>query len=159
MKQIASIKIVHEIDESPDTSYLGEYTSEYGKWIIERKHYGYPPERNQYERFKLYPSPSEGKTREERKELFRWAIKNYERMESLNNGNWHYIGIRVIAEININGVLQDISSGGLWGIESDSSNDYIKEVEEEEISNLISQLKELGFTDEEINEIEIEESE
>jgi len=43
-------------------------------------------------------------------------------------------------------VLQDVSSGGLWGIESDSDASYLKEIEAEELSELRKQLYAMGFS-------------
>ena len=77
-------------------------------------------------------------------------------MERLNRGDWCYLGIRAEAEIIGNeqkdgpnkwhGVVQTISSGGLWGIESDSDRSYLEEVQEEELSNLKTELRALGFS-------------
>ena len=91
-------------------------------------------------------------------EVRKYVRQDYERMESLNRGDWCYIGIRAEAEVGIEGkepsrryhfegwTMQTISSGGLWGIESDSGNDYLQSVEQEELSELRAQLKELGFS-------------
>ncbi len=49
-----------------------------------------------------------------------------------------------------NGLINRISSGGLWGIESDSDESYFKEVAQEELAQLEKLLLELGFTAEEI---------
>ncbi len=93
----------------------------------------------------------------------KYVRQDYERMESLNRGDWCYIGIRVDAEVQLtatweNSVVskvswhspiapyQTITSGGLYGIESDSGNDYIQSVEQEELSELRAQLKALGFS-------------
>ena len=43
-------------------------------------------------------------------------------------------------------VIQDISSGGLWGVESDSDKAYFAEVAGEELAELKSQLQALGFS-------------
>jgi hypothetical protein len=40
---------------------------------------------------------------------------------------------------------QTITSGGLWGIESDSSASYLKEIEDQELEDLKTQLKALGI--------------
>ncbi len=78
-------------------------------------------------------------------------------------GNWYYIGIRAEAEIGIpslgaqvkgtkkmeSGLLlttQHITSGGLWGVESDSEKSYLESVEKEELTDLRAQLKALGFS-------------
>ena len=69
-----------------------------------------------------------------------------DRLAKYNNGDFRYIGIRAEAEIVINSVIQRISSGGLWGTESDSDESYLKEIEQEELSDLRSILHELGFS-------------
>ena len=37
MKRILSIKTVHVVDESPDTSFLGKYTDEWGEFHFDRE--------------------------------------------------------------------------------------------------------------------------
>ena len=91
---------------------------------------------------------AEGNTAEE---VRKYVRQDYERMERLYRGDWHYMGIRAEAEIVIlsgkmGATSQTISSGGLWGIESDSGNDYLQSIEQEELSELRAQLKELGFS-------------
>lgn len=77
----------------------------------------------------------------------KYVRQGYERMESLNRGDWHFIGIRAEAEYTIDGtVLQELPSGGLWGIESDSSADYFADVEKEELADLRAQLAGIGFS-------------
>jgi hypothetical protein len=78
-------------------------------------------------------------------DIRKYCLRDYARMESLNRGNWCYLGIRAHAEIVIDGVMQDISSGGLWGIESDSDRGYLTEVDGEQLSELRDQLRALGF--------------
>ncbi len=58
--------------------------------------------------------------------------------------SWAMIGIRAEADVVIAGTVQTIISPGLWGIESDSSRDYLKEVETEELQQLADILIELG---------------
>ena len=83
------------------------------------------------------------------------ARQDYERMESLNRGNWCFIGIRADATIavreSINSSVdfqtaQTITSGGLYGIESDSDAPYLASVEADELSDLKTQLLALGFS-------------
>ncbi len=69
-----------------------------------------------------------------------------ERLEAFNRGDWWMVGIRVRATIVVNGVLQRIESGGLWGVESDA-RDYWKEVACEEYAALVDTLAALGITD------------
>ena len=72
------------------------------------------------------------------------------RLEAYYNNEWHFVGIQAVAEIRIDGLLQTINSGGLWGIESDSSDEYFDEVFEEEKEQLKDVLLQLGFTEKQI---------
>jgi hypothetical protein len=76
-----------------------------------------------------------------------YVCRDYERMERLNRGDWCYIGIRAEAEILVPsaGIVQEITSGGLWGIESDSDESYFAEVEAEELADLRRHLAGIGF--------------
>ena len=81
---------------------------------------------------------------------YTYGMQDYERMEGLNNGDWCFIGI--IAEatvkypINNNGSyrLETFTSGGLWGIESDSG-DYLDTVASEQIADLKKHLAVFGI--------------
>lgn len=75
-----------------------------------------------------------------------YAKQDYERMDGLNQGEWCFIGVRAEAIIRINDLRQSITSGGLWGIESDSDSDYFAEVEQEQLAELKSQLHAIGFS-------------
>jgi hypothetical protein len=92
-------------------------------------------------------SLQEGHTAEE---VRKYVAQDYARMESLNRGDWSYIGIKAEAEISIPSgsysTLQTIHSGGLWGIESDSDKSYFAEVQADELANLRAQLSALGFS-------------
>jgi hypothetical protein len=69
-----------------------------------------------------------------------------ERRQQYDNGDFGFIGIRAEAEIVVAGVCQTITSGGLWGIESDSTPDYLSEIGQEEIEQLQEILQSLGFS-------------
>lgn len=103
-------------------------------------------------------TPSDGLTIAE---VRKYVRQDYERMESLNRGNWCFIGIRAEAEISLPTLAnkgcvhgrevfyhtsQNITSGGLWGIESDSDKPYLESVERDELADLREQLKTLGFS-------------
>ena len=78
------------------------------------------------------------------------AKQDKKRLEAYYNNEWHFVGVQAVAEIRINGLLQTISSGGLWGIESDSSDEYFDEIFEEEKEQLKDVLLQLGFTEKQI---------
>lgn len=76
----------------------------------------------------------------------KYCRQDFDRMESLNSGQWCYIGIRAEAEVQTgSSVVQRISSGGLFGIESDSGREHIEETIREELASLKSELLSLGF--------------
>ena len=75
------------------------------------------------------------------------ALADYARMEKLNSGDFCYIGIGAEAEVQLTGdTVQRITSGSLWGIESDSGRDYLESVEQEELGQLKTELTALGFS-------------
>ncbi|MGA3317004.1 MAG: hypothetical protein ABSC64_11275 [Candidatus Korobacteraceae bacterium] len=69
-----------------------------------------------------------------------------ERYQHYQNGDFAFIGIRAEAEIVVNGVCQVITSGGLWGIESDSDLQYLAEIEHQEVDPLKAIPQSLGFS-------------
>jgi hypothetical protein len=79
-------------------------------------------------------------------EVRKYVRQDYERMENLNKGLWSFLGIRAEARTwnPETQVTQRISSGGLWGIESDG--DSFEDVEQEQLSELKTELKALGFS-------------
>jgi len=97
--------------------------------------------------------PANLKTDAERKaywntEMRKNARADYERMESLNNGDFNFLGVSATAEVwnPKTQVIQRIHSGGLWGIESDSDAAYLKEIESEQLAELKTELTALGFS-------------
>jgi hypothetical protein len=70
----------------------------------------------------------------------RYRKADQKRLDAYNRGEWHFVGIRARAHVTIvrNGTSFrfNLDSAGLWGIESDSGEEYFKEVFEPEISEL-----------------------
>lgn len=79
-----------------------------------------------------------------------------ERLAQYRAGEFNFIGVQVEARINVNGLSQKISSGGLWGIEDDSSQEHLDEVAQEELQELKSQLAALDFSQDQLDAIELE---
>lgn len=128
--KIDSIRIEHIVDQSPDLSYLGEYSDQPSDGYIKHSEDG-----KTYKYFN--PAQKE------------YAKKDYKRMEDYNDGLWHMIGIVAKADIlvpsgNDSWISQTISSSGLWGIESDSSEEYLKEIGKEQLGDLKGYLKSLS---------------
>jgi len=75
-----------------------------------------------------------------------------DRREAYQRGDFNFVGVRAEAEIVVDGIVQIITSGGLWGIESDSGDAYIAEVAGEEYADLRRILKTLGVPTSELPE-------
>ena len=65
---------------------------------------------------------------------------------------WWMLGIFAEAHLEINGTHQVIRTPGLWGIESDSDEDYMMEVGAIENDNLKDLLMEINLTEAQIDE-------
>lgn len=72
------------------------------------------------------------------------------RREQYRQGEFDYIGVRAAVELPIpygkDRIITRIESPGLWGIESDSGEDYFDSVFQEESAILADMLTELGVT-------------
>lgn len=67
-----------------------------------------------------------------------------ERLAAYKNGEFTFVGVRAEADVTIEGVAQTLTSAGLWGIESDSGEEYFEEVAVEEYDSLRKVLKTVG---------------
>jgi len=67
-----------------------------------------------------------------------------DRLAAYKRGEFDFVGVRAEAEVVIEGVVQTLTSGGLWGIESDSGEEYIESVAVEEYEQLRKVLKTVG---------------
>lgn len=133
--KIAKVWVEHVPDNDPDLSYIGEFSNTAGEHAIEHSMTYCNIGNREYRYFN--PANAEHEKQ---------AQEDYERMKAYGN-DWHMIGIRAHAELNIphgsSWIIQKISSPGLWGIESDVS--YFTEVENEELATLRDMLSQLGI--------------
>jgi hypothetical protein len=152
--KLLNVKVIHTLDESPDTSCIGQYTDRVmpGKGQIIRvgEHYGEFLDEMDDENFDMPESrrecrffiPYAGGIGPEEEDFKKYALQDFNEMESLNNGEWFFMGIFATAEVlTPSGMTQYFRSGGLWGIQSNSEFGYLSEVAEEEIKNLQAELK------------------
>ena len=151
-KRILRIGVARLPDDSPDTSWLGEYSNTPGPFAIARNipgqyHYFNPGSVEPFDPAASWiPADTPDKQAYWRQTMEKNAAMDYNRMESLNRGDWQFIGIRACADITINGIGQSIYSGGLWGIESDSEESYLAEEEANQLAELRTILHDLGFS-------------
>jgi hypothetical protein len=70
------------------------------------------------------------------------------RLRQYRQGDFDYVGVRAAVELPIpfgkDRILVKVESPGLWGIESDSGEDYFDSVFQEESAILADMLAELG---------------
>jgi hypothetical protein len=147
MKKIIKITIKRMADEHGEADYLGVYSSTPGPEArtIDREARG-DCGRHEHRYFIAANSPEETGNPES-------VEQDYKRMEAGMRGEWCLIGIRAEAEVHLTGdTVQRITFGGLWGIESDSEENYFKQIETEELANLNAELLAIGFTADEIKE-------
>jgi len=160
--RIESIVIQQILDECPDTSHLGEFTGrnqdgddlkrgsvfEHDKGNNRTLDYFVPMMSVEEHRKGLVKM---GYSKGQAEEMSRSYCKaDYERILALDRGDFCYIGIKAKAVVSIpipNNPgcvrLETLTSGGLWGVESDSG-DYLDEVAQEELNDLKSHLKAFG---------------
>lgn len=151
--KIESIKIERIPDDNLDLSYLGEYTSKVpDKADINRNNAFLRVNRGRNEYKYFIPA---NRVESTRRDLIRMGWnkqdaevqarkqnrQDFERMEEFAAGDVSCMGIKAIANLLVPlgenyWIHQSVESGGLWGIESDSNEEYIKEVAEEELSEL-----------------------
>jgi len=153
--KLLEIRIEIKEDEYPDLSFLGEFGSRWQKYAIDRKLKG-TWNRGEYEYFYPANQPEPEMTSREKHIAWDECEQDFWRMEKYSRGDWTMLLIRAVAIVKINDVIQKITSGGIGGVESDSGDDYINYMKQSELSELKSILKEIGFTTEEIEEINVE---
>ena len=68
-----------------------------------------------------------------------------DRREQYERGDFSFVGVRAETDVDIQGVLQTLTSGGLWGVESDGKV-YIEEVAAEEYNDLRKILISIGVS-------------
>lgn len=151
--KLLSIQALVIPDDNPDTSTLGEYTDTPSDWVILRSAGEYVhdlpedteiPERGRECRFFKPYAGGETPGTEDYKV---YGKQDFERMEALERQEWAYVGIQALAKVQLpSGTVQRITSGGLWGIESDSGQDYFAEVAGDEMAQLADDLKALGIS-------------
>lgn len=170
-KRIKSIKVVTVDDFDPDLSWLGKFTDRWETGAIDRQRFGdWEPREMRFfvqgNHWPHNPKNWEHVSDEEKAEVIAeyrtlkradwcYALEDMRRLENFGK-TWVTIGIRAKAQIVVRDTILNIGTAGLWGIESDSDDDYKTEIEIEELSNLKEILRELGFTDEMIDAVEVE---
>ena len=164
-KRILKVVVKRMVDYNPDTSWLGEYSNKVkSAYTIDRNHDSdcprfwanddVPDDARECDcspvgsrELDYFEPPHENYKGEPEVEIRRYCLQDYNRMESLNRGEWCFMGIGAEAEIQSGSdVVQRIRSGGLFGIESDMAANDIQAVEKDQLSELRQELRSIGFS-------------
>lgn len=126
---LESIEVVTEVEEYPDLSHLGEFSDTPGPddRTIDRRERG-TQGRGELRYFVAAHSPEETGNPES-------VEQDWERMEAYGT-TWHHIGVRAVAKVHVARTTQTIESSGLWGIASDSDEEYLNRVAQNELTEL-----------------------
>lgn len=137
------------LNEDPDLSFIGEYTDKQEPGVIVRQNGEFiedwpeddplPERGREYRFFKPYAGGEQPGS----KDYQTYGFQDYKQMEEYNRGDWCMIGI--VVKVFKAGV--ELSSGSLWGIESNSEVSYFDEIARdlagEAVEEAKSKLKEL----------------
>jgi hypothetical protein len=160
-KHIERVYIDFPNDDSQDFSTIGEFTNDPDPWAIVRfgpysgEYIADLPEDAELPRSKgdaAFFLPYAGGEKPGTDAYQEYGLQDWERAESYERDQWGFMGVVAKAEITTSsGYTQTISSGGLWGVESDVDSVYKQQISQEELSQLGSELEDLGFNRAEID--------
>ena len=147
MKKIEKITIKRMIDENPDLDYLGKFSDKAGEYAIKHSE----GSANLYQYFNA-----------ENVDNMKQAKENYNRIMEYEKGNLCDYGIKAVAEIRTSQdegntwLINSISSGGLWGLSSDGTEEDFIQEGSNQLEDLKDVLLELGFEKKEIEAVKVE---
>lgn len=158
--KISKVWIEQLTETDADLSYLGEYSSEadpsrpevidrHARGDMGRNEYRYWTHTQDFEANRRSLNRDHGMAKHAAwLEARRYIMEDYKRCEDYDKDDWHMTGIRARAEILVpqgrHWIIQRITSGGLWGIESDSDEDYKDQVGADELTDLREMLDALN---------------
>jgi hypothetical protein len=163
MKKIESTTVKCDSDYDNDLSFIGEYTDDLdpenivvstGEFVKDTPEEELPEKGREFRAFKSATG------RDGDKFYPKNAKADFERMQKINSGDVGFMSISAVASIATSDdgktwLMNEISSGGLYGIEIDSDESYLQGITAEQIAELRKTLLALGFTGEELNAAEI----
>jgi hypothetical protein len=153
--------ISSEYDDTPMDDIYGKYGNtlkpgciiryekEFYEDIIDKEDYEIPLLNNGECSF-FYPADNGEKIGTD--EYKKYALLNYQRMEDYNNNHWSYLIIRCETFVHTDSGLSDGVFDTLSSVESDGEKEYLKEIIDELKNNVKYQLKNMGFSEDEINQ-------
>ena len=131
--KILEVELASQVDEIADTSYLGEFSNSEDTRYPDSITIDHSDGGRKFRYFHAHNVSNQDE-----------ADQNYRRILDHGNG-WWAIGVYAKAVIEIADVRQELSSGGLYGIESDSGESYFREVASDELGALRDICEEVGL--------------
>ena len=135
MKRILKVTLVREYDSDPDLSWLiteCELTPDLR--IISSCQYS-----------------GEDILEYGEEQVLAWILEDHARCRAYGD-SWHMVGVRAVAEVVVRGAIITVQTPGIWGIESDSDEEYFNAVALDECDYLRELLLEMDFSEAEIQE-------
>jgi hypothetical protein len=131
----------------------GETPESIDNWSDGNWYYDLPERGREYRFFK----PCAGGEKEGTEDYKTYGLQDFKRMEAYERQNWCMTGIKAVAKIQTSEdgkdwLCNEVSSGGLWGVESDCGADYKKEVADGQLAELRNALKAFGFNNRQIDQ-------
>ena len=162
--KILSVRITRRVEEQPDlTQQLGSYTNDDADWNICRccgqyvalLHKNHPFGRRFPDNELKFFKPIAGDEKPGSENYKKFGKDDYKRMEAFNKDEWHQLGVSAEAVISLStcsSLTQTITSEVMWGVESDSDADHMREVEKGQLKVLRMELGFIGFSNKDIDE-------
>lgn len=175
MKRITNVKVITTTDDNPDLSFLGEFSR---KPLYRHKNEAWIPTDPDNMRHTIWFSPCNHLPHKEenwrhvseedkqkvikefgslRKADIHYAYEDMKRLQAYEDGKWYMKIIALVVTIQVSEdgthwATQDLVES-IGGIESDSDDKYKNMIINEMKEEMKSQLKSLGFDEDEINNI------
>ena len=133
-----TVTVRQETDTNPDLSWLGEYSSDsshqHEPITIDRQERG---DNLQGQHRYFHGGSNYG----DDPEAERYVAEDYLRMENYNRGFWGMVGViaTAVLETEAGSITQEAS---IWGVESDSGDEYFKQLEDEQKGEALRMLGE-----------------
>ena len=129
---LKEISIKTPYDEMSDLSHLGEFSDSPSEGAIQVSDGGGGKYR--------YFNPANPE----------YAQEEYKRMMEFENGQLGMLGVMAKAEVHIpignkNFKIEEITSGGIWGVATDSGLEFMADMAKEQVEDLIANLKSFGI--------------
>lgn len=75
----------------------------------------------------------------------KYVSEDLERRAAYDRDEWHMTGIYLVADVVVRGARQKVRTPGVWGVESDCGEAYVRETADQEYHELKDILGDMGI--------------